>query len=425
MRKSLALADLPSVAVAVLNYNGLRWLPNCLSSVASTKYPNLDVYLVDNGSTDGSVDYVQRTFPRVKVIPHARNLGFAEGYNKAIETIESHYVVLLNSDTVVLNPSWIEHLLEVAASDPKIVAVACKMVSMSDHSILDSVGGMGIPFWRGFLDIGREEHDRGQYDFEEFEPFAFCGGAALIKREVFLETGAFDRKFFLYVEDADLSWRLRLLGYRVSFAPAAKVAHYYSGSAGSKTVDAQKLYYCHRNLLRAIIKNCNSSLCWALRNYCLYSLILAVGFCILEPMKSTAIVRGILWNLFNFRDTYVGRQRIQTSRTTSESEILVRMYPMVPRYEPPDYVELRRILNSLFEYSQLSCIYKLRPTLSKRVSVRCGSGLNRLKECRRTWRLRRFSETLSDRQVIPGVRKRRTSSRFSTTCCSRLESETN
>lgn len=211
---------------------------------------------------------------------------------------------------------------------------------------------MGIPFWRGFVDIGREEHDRGQYDSKGFEPFAFCGGAAMVKRDVLLKAGGFDGRFFLYVEDADLSWRLRLRGYRVGFAPEAKVAHYYSGSAGSKVVDAQKLYYCHRNLLRAILKNCGSSLGWALRNYLSFSVIAAGGFCVFEPMKAIAIVRAISWNLFNFRDTYAWRTRIQANRTKGEAEVLARMYPRLGRFQPAEHIQLRCILNILFEYSQ-------------------------------------------------------------------------
>ena len=222
------LTHLPKLSVIILNYNGLRWLATCLSSVAGTDYPNLDVYLADNGSTDSSVEYVQKNFPWVKVIPNEENLGFAEGYNRAIEKVNADYIVLLNNDTEVLNRDWIKHLVDAAFSDSMIAAVACKMVSMEDRSLLDSVGGMGIPFWRGFIDIGRGELDRGQYDREDFEPFAFCGGAALIKRSIFMRIGGFDGKFFLYVEDPDLSWRLRLSGYRVAFSPNAKVCLLYT-----------------------------------------------------------------------------------------------------------------------------------------------------------------------------------------------------
>jgi len=348
-----------TVTIVILNCNGLRWLPQCLSSVATTDYPNLDIYLVDNASTDGSIEYVQRSFPSVKIIRNEQNLGFAEGYNRAIRKIDSEYVVLLNNDTTVLNPKWIQRLIDKASVDPKkIAAVAGKMVSFEDHSRLDSVGGMGIPFWRGFVDIGRDELDQGQYDRESFEPFAFCGGAALIKRSIFMKLGGFDDKFFLYTEDADLSWRLRLLGHRMAFAPEAQVAHYFSGSFRTKSIDLLKLYYCHRNLLRAILKNCGPSLGWALRNYLLFTALMAAGFSILEPRKAVAAARALLWNLLKLKDTWTWRLRIQASREASEAEVLKSMYPNIRRYQPAERPRLRRILNILFEYSQQHYLHR-------------------------------------------------------------------
>ena len=352
MGEFAGVATAPSVAIMIINYNGLRWLTTCLTSVGRTEYPNFDVYLVDNGSLDGSVDYVKKNFPWIETIQHPRNLGFAEGYNKAVQKIKAGYVLFLNNDVEVLNPYWVKLLINAAAADPRIAAVACKMVSMEDHMRLDSVGGMGIPFWRGFVDIGREEYDRGQYDQKGFEPFAFCGGSALVKRDVFMKLGGFDEKFFMYAEDADFSWRLRLLGYRIGFAPEAKIAHYFSGSAGAKAIDDKKLYYCHRHLLRSIVKNCGSSLSWALRNYLLFSLLLVLGSCVFEPMKAVATVKALLWNLFNLRDAYSWRLRIQINRKAGEVEILTRMYPAFSRHQPAEHVRLRRILNVLFEHSQ-------------------------------------------------------------------------
>jgi GT2 family glycosyltransferase len=309
----------------------------------------LDVYVVDNASTDGSVGYVREHFPDVKIIVHSTNLGFAAGYDRALERIRSDYVVLLNNDTEILNPDWVKSLVRAAAADPKIAAVGCKMVSMGQHDRLDSVGGMGIPFWRGFVDIGREEQDEGQYD-TEFEPFSFCGGAALLRKAVFEKAGGFDEKFFMYMEDVDLSWRFRLLGYGVKFAPRAKIAHFFSGSTGVKGVDAQKLFYCHRNLFRAILKNCGSSIWWALRNYLLFSLLTVVGFSVLdEPKKAAAVAKALLWNLLNLRDTYSHRLAIQSTRKRSDAEILARMYPRIRRYQPGEHAKSRRILNILFE----------------------------------------------------------------------------
>ena len=340
------------VAIVVLNRNGSRWLPKCLSSVTRTAGPNVDVCLVDNASADGSVTYVREHFPTVKIIVHSTNLGFAAGYNRALEGVKADYVVLLNNDTEVLAPNWVQSLVKIAAADARVAAVACKMVSMEHADLLDSVGGMGIPYWRGFVDIGREERDEGQYDVTSFEPFSFCGGAALIKRAVFDQAGGFDEKFFMYSEDVDLSWRFRLSGYRVAFAPEAKVAHFFSGSTGAKSVDARKLYLCHRNLLRAILKNCGSSLGWALRNYFLFSLIDAVGFSILEPKKAIAIAKAIFWNLLNLRDTYSRRSAIRTNRKANEKVVLTSMYPKVRRYQPAEHTTLRRILDTFFEHSQ-------------------------------------------------------------------------
>ena len=154
------------------------------------------------------------------------------------------------------------------------------------------------------------------------------------------------------MEDADLSWRLRLLGYRVGFAPDAKVAHYFSGSTKTRDIDAQKLYFCHRNLLRAILKNCGSSLGWALRNYLLFTLMIAAGFSILEPKKAIATAKAILWNLANLKDTWTWRLRIQANRSVGEAEVLKSMYPNIRRYQPAERPQARRILNILFECSQ-------------------------------------------------------------------------
>ena len=314
--------------------------------------------MVDNGSTDGSVDYVRRSFPSVKIMRNEHNLGFAEGYNRAIRKVSSEYIVLLNNDTKILNPKWVQRLVDKASVDPETAAVACKMVSLEDHSRLDSVGGMGIPFWRGFVDIGREEPDQGQYDQEGFQPFAFCGGAALIKRDIFMQLGGFDEKFFLYTEDADLSWRLRLFGYRVAFAPKAQVAHYFSGSAKTKGIDPLKLYYCHRNLLRAILKNCGSSLGWALRNYLLFTALMAAGFSIIDPRKAIAVAKSILWNLRNLKDTCIWRSKIQAKRKAREAEVLKSLYPNLKRHQPSERPRLRRILDILFEYSQQHYLHK-------------------------------------------------------------------
>jgi hypothetical protein len=341
----------PKVAILIINYNGLRWLPRCLSTVAKTKYPNYQVYLIDNASVDGSVEFVRRKFPTVRIIQNSRNLGLAEAYNRAIAQVDAEYVVMLNNDTEVLNVRWVEDLVKVASENPAVAAVANKMVSMNDRQILQSVGGMGIPYWRGFVDIGIGELDKNQYR-DEFEPFAFCGGAALIRKFAFIDVGRFDGEMFLYLEDSDLSWRLRLEGWKIGYAPGSKVAHYLGGSTGGGDVTPSRLYYCHRNLLRTIVKNCgSSSLGWALRNYLLFSFLLLSGFLIYEPKKGVKVVEALVWNLRNLRTAYASRLQNQSRRKVTEREILVSMYPNLPRMQLTlEHAALRHVLNLFFDY---------------------------------------------------------------------------
>ena len=341
----------PSVSVIILNYNGLKWLHRCLSSVVKTTYPNYEIFLIDNASSDMSVEYVRREYACVKIIRNSANLGFTEAYNKAISQVEAEYVVLLNNDTEVLDPSWLTRLVEVASERVEVGAVACKMVSMRDHHLLDSVGSAGAHYWKGgFFDIGRGERDVGQYS-NGFEPFAYCGGAALIRRSAFLDAGKLDAKLFAYYEDPELSWRLRLRGWRIGYAAAAKVAHYRGGTMAGGEVTPLVLYYCNRNFLRAIIKNCGSSLSWAVRNYFLYTFLIISFFLIYEPRKSVLLVKGIGWNIRNFSSSYAARRVVQNGRKVGEEEILRRMYPDSRPRQTVKHVALSRILNTLFEGS--------------------------------------------------------------------------
>ena len=334
------------VAIMVLNFNGMRWLAKCFSSVMKTDYPRYDVYLIDNGSADGSVAYVAKEFPSVKVIQNMRNLGYSEAYNSATKQVDADYYVLLNNDTEVLTSSWVSELVSIAESERRVGAVTCKMVAAADHGELDSVGGMGIPFWRGFVDIGRGERDRGQYD--RFEPFAFCGGAALIRKEAFAQVGGFDERLFMYVEDVDLSWRLRLACWSIRLAPSAKVAHYLGGTMG-RTVTPMKLYYCHRNLLRLILKNCDGSLPWAVFSYLAFTAMMILGFSLFEPRRAIIVLRTLAWNLNKLPNTMKYRRLVQIQRRVDDDTITRLMYPPIPRYQPAEHVILRRILNLFFE----------------------------------------------------------------------------
>ena len=348
----------PKVAIMVLNHNGMRWLPRCFSSLIQTDYSNYEIYFIDNASFDGSCEYVTKNFPTVRVIRYNENLGFAEAYSRVVEAVDADHILLLNNDTEILDSNWIRFLMD-TLREPNIAAVTCKMVSMADHSVLDSVGGMGIPFWRGFVDIGKCEVDSGQYDVDGQSPFSFCGGAALVRKSALKTVGGFDKKLYMYYEDVDLSWRFRLRGYKIGYSPKARVAHFRGGSARRTTLEG--FYFCHRNLLRTIVKNCGETLKWALFNYLVYSLVMVSSGSFIASRRSTPgkVLLGSLWNLRNFKDTYRQRLAIQANRRLRDNEIVTTMFPNFPRYQPVANWT-GRVLNLIFEGSQRRSFEKFR-----------------------------------------------------------------
>jgi GT2 family glycosyltransferase len=315
----------PRVGIVILTHNGLRWIPKCLTSVAKTHYPNFETFVVDNGSKDGSAEYVEKHFPSVKLIRFPVNLGFARAYNESIRLVETEYVALLNQDTEVLARNWLQDLVKCIHGNPDVAAATCKMVSMQDHCILDSVGGVGVRYWIGFEDIGKYQLDNGQFR-DDLEPFSFCGGASIVRRDLFLRLGGFDEKYFLYYEDVDLSWRFRLKGYHIRYVPRAVVGHYSPPVLGVNA-EAKKFYHCHRNLLRMILKNCGPSLWWAIRNYLVYSFMLMISLVFQARQRWLSVIKALAWNLINLTDTCRSRLSVQASRLVGEEEILDLMYP--------------------------------------------------------------------------------------------------
>jgi len=238
------------VSVIVINWNGKHHLERCLSSVLQQTYPNFEVVLVDNASTDGSVEFVRERFPGVRIIRNEENLGFAAGDNVAIRTTRGDYVATLNNDTQV-DPRWLEELVSAAEADPKVGMCASKMLFLHQPDIINSTGisldKAGIAWDRRG---GEPDQDTG---IEPIEVFGPCAGAALYRRRMLEEVGLFDQDFFAYLEDVDLAWRARLMGWRCLYVPTARVYHIHSatGLEGSPF----KNHLLGRNKVWTIIKN--------------------------------------------------------------------------------------------------------------------------------------------------------------------------
>ncbi len=246
----------PSVVTIVLNWNGKKVLGDCLSSLLASDYPKLQVMVVDNGSADGSVEYLKDAFPMVRLLCNPANLGFAAGNNLGIRQVlkeETDYILLLNNDTMV-DRECISHLVQVAENDPRYGALSPKIYYLDPPNRLWYAGG-AFSLWRGISEHwGRKAVDKGQYDTLREVTFV-TGCALLIRGSVLQEVGLLDERLFNYAEDADLSVRILKAGHRLAYVPQARLWHREGFSALKHEGQAYRYYLYIRNSLWVLTKH--------------------------------------------------------------------------------------------------------------------------------------------------------------------------
>lgn len=244
----------PAVSVIVTNWNGKPWLSRCLDSLRSQRYERLKTILVDNGSTDGSVDFVRQRYPEVQVMALPVNVGFAAANNRALRRADTPYVALLNNDAVA-DSLWLSELVGALERHPEAGFAASKMLFLENPERVDRAGDAYTTAGAAFL-RGRWADSR-DYSREEWV-FGACAGAALYRMAMLRDIGLFDEDFFILYEDVDLSFRAQLRGYRCLFVPGALVYH---GGASTIGHDSPlSVFYGHRNLEWVYGKNMPSVL---------------------------------------------------------------------------------------------------------------------------------------------------------------------
>lgn len=234
----------------IVNYNGERLLPDCLEGLQAQTRTAGEVLLVDNGSNDDSVAIVQRRYPWVRIIESGENLGFAGGNNLGIRHSSGEYIVLLNNDTVP-GPGFLENLVRPLDEDPSIAAVAGVLLFSATPDIVASAG---IDVYANGLALDAEVGTDWRGLPVTATVFGPSGGAAAYRRSVLDDTGLFPPEFFLYLEDADLAWRMRLRGHKTVARRDAWALHVYSASANGAS--GLKDYYLARNRAWSMIR------CW-------------------------------------------------------------------------------------------------------------------------------------------------------------------
>lgn len=252
------MSENPGIAIVILNWNGISLLREYLPGVLQHSPPEVaEIYVADNGSTDGSVAWLMKYHPRVKVIELKQNHGFSKGYNRALQNIDAKYFVLINSD-IEVTENWMEPCIRRLEEDPELAAVQPKILSHTNRGEFEYAGAAGgyidrwgYPFCRGRILYVTEE-DKGQYN-QPVSVLWATGACLFIKSEAFRESGGFDDDFFAHMEEIDLCWRLKNQGWRIGMEPAATV--YHLGGATLSYQSPRKVYLNFRNNLWMLMKN--------------------------------------------------------------------------------------------------------------------------------------------------------------------------
>jgi GT2 family glycosyltransferase len=235
-------------SIIIPNWNGARHLPTCLDSLRRQSYSNFEVMVVDNGSTDGSLELLERDYPKVKVVALPENRGFAGGVNAGIRETRGEIVAVFNNDAEA-DPRWLEELAKALARHPEAGMATPKVLLFDQRDVINSAGDFygvdGVPGNRGVW-----QRDEGQFDREEYV-FGAAGVAAAYRRAMLDEIGFFDEGLISYCEDVDLAWRAQLAGWKCVYVPRAVVYHKLSATGGGKIAS----YYCGRNFIYVMAKN--------------------------------------------------------------------------------------------------------------------------------------------------------------------------
>lgn len=244
------------VAVVILNWNGKSFLEQFLPSVVENS-KDANVYVADNASTDGSVEFLKQVFPKVRIIENNGNLGFSGGYNTALKDLDEDIFVLLNSD-VEVTENWISPIVNLMNSDTSIGACQPKILQHGNKDYFEYAGAaggfidkFGFPFCRGRL-FEELEQDAGQYDTQR-EVFWATGACMFVRKSVYQELGGLDDDFFAHMEEIDLCWRMKRAGYKVMVEPKSAVYHVGGGTLSKS--NPRKTFLNFRNGLELLTKN--------------------------------------------------------------------------------------------------------------------------------------------------------------------------
>ncbi len=320
----MAISKQKKVSVIILTYNAKNLLEQFLPSVNRLDYSNYEVVILDNGSTDGSFDFVKRNYPHFLVFRSEANLGFSRGCNVAVQYASGDYLLFLANDMEV-DSNLLKEMVKTIESNPAIGVCACKTLKLGSDDkrtkLIDNVGGE-IDLFCFAVPIAANEVDRSQLIFKTRVFFAY-GCPSLVRHEIFEKIGGFDPEYFALYEDIDLCWRVKLIGYEIAVNPSA--ISYHKGSVTVKSVFDRRgiRFLAEKNILRTLIKN--YSILKLIRILPQYIAILfgemVFYLTIRRVDMALALVRAFIWNIVHLKNALSLRARIQQIRIVNDNQI--------------------------------------------------------------------------------------------------------
>jgi len=317
----------PLVSIIIVNWNGMRFLHNCLGSLSKVKYKNTEILFVDNASKDDSVAFVKNNYPDIKIIANSKNLGYAGGHEEAFRKAKGELILVLSTDTIV-EENLLSELVKAIYSEKNIGAVMPKLLMYPRKDLIDSIGSFFLA--SGIIyHIGRDKDQaKPQYN-KPVEIFSAKGACILFKKNVLAKTGLFDKDYFAYFEETDLCHRIWLSGNKVIYWPRTSVCH-MQGGASRQMVSSFILYHSYKNILCTYIKNL--SLKYLIRVLPLTLIIYQCGFLVFlftgKFRNAWAFQKAIFWNISNMRSTLMKRKFVQNKiRKVSDDYFL----PLITR----------------------------------------------------------------------------------------------
>ena len=242
------ISNQPKVFIIILNWNNLQDTIECLESVKKLDYHNFEIMLVDNGSTDGSIQVLEKRYPEIILLKNERNLGFAVGNNNGIEKameLGCEFIFLLNNDTTV-DRDCLKELVKTAVSDSRIGIVGSKIHLFQDPSMVWYAGGEIL--FREAISVSKGLFKRDRSSYNTMREVSFITGCAmLVKREAIEKVGLFDPAYISYMEDTDLCWRMKKKGFKLLYLPSARVYHKVSQSFGNTAYNQKTMYLMGKN----------------------------------------------------------------------------------------------------------------------------------------------------------------------------------